>query len=111
MKRAFLHIALCIALCLPLCGAKHQSDIATDFLGSLMNSALMFRPKGEVRNELAAASIHIAPDEWIEIAQVFMDVMRVIQRSGERRSVHIARLKAQGIEVTDVPGGAKWKRI
>ena len=98
MKRVFLHISLCIALCLPLCGAKRQSDIATDFLGSLMNSALMFRPKGEVRNELAAASIHIAPDEWIEIAQVFMEVVQVIQKSGKRREAHLAKLKAQGIE-------------
>ena len=98
MKRAFLHVALCIALCLPLCGAKRQTDIATDLLGSLMNSALMFRPKGEVRNELAEASIHIAPDEWVEIAQVFMEVVQVIQKSGKRREAHLAKLKAQGIE-------------
>ncbi len=98
MKRAFLHIILCIALCLPLSGARQRPDIAAERLGSLVNAALTFRPKGEVQNELAAASIHIAPDEWIEIAQVFMEVVQVIQKSGKRREAHLAKLKAQGIE-------------
>ena len=29
----------------------------------------------------------------------------------DRPSAFFAALKEQGIEITDVPGGAKWKRI
>ena len=98
MRSVGISIAAMMAV-MSLSVVTQQPTIAqADFLGELVNSAVRFNPKGDVRRELAASSVQIRPDEWIEIAQVFMDVMRVIQRSGERRSVHIARLKAQGIE-------------
>lgn len=78
--------------------ARKSAVAQADFLGELMNSVMMFSPKGDMRKGLAASSLQLRPDEWIETAQVFMEVMQVVRRSGERRKAHLARLKSQGIE-------------
>ena len=69
-----------------------------DVLGALMNAAVNFQPKGEMMKGLSPASLRVEPQEWMEIAQAFTDVMQVIQKSGERRAVYLAKLRAQGIE-------------
>ena len=73
-------------------------SVPQDVLGALMNAAVNFQPKGEGLEGLPAISLQIAPAEWLEIAQAFTEVMQVIQKSGERRAVYLAKLKAQGIE-------------
>ena len=73
-------------------------SVPQDVLGALMNAAVNFQPKGEGLEGLPATSLQIAPAEWLEIAQAFTEVMQVIQKSGERRAVYLAKLKAQGIE-------------
>ena len=85
-------------LTLTRCNAQLPQVAHADFLGSLISSAVMFTPKGDVGKGLDASSVQIRPDEWMEIAQTFMDVMQVIHNSGKRRAAHLARLKAQGIE-------------
>ena len=97
MKRAFLGIVMAATL-LSLCDARQIPVAQADFFGALMDSAVMFSPKGEVGKGLSASSIRIRPDEWVEVCQVFMDVMQVIQRSGKRREAYLAKLKVQGIE-------------
>ena len=69
-----------------------------DVLGALMNAAVNFQPMGEGLKGLSPASLRIEPQEWMEIAQAFTDVMQVIQKSGQRRAAYLAKLKAQGIE-------------
>ncbi len=98
MKRFLAYIAVIAGLCLSHCAMSQQSSGTADFIGALINSALMFRPKGADYDKSAAITIDIAPHEWFEIGQVFVEVMQVIQLSAERREVHLAKLKAQGIE-------------
>ena len=57
-----------------------------DVLGALMNAAVNFQPKGEMLKGLSPASLRVEPQEWLEIAQAFTDVMQVIQKSGQRRA-------------------------
>jgi len=98
VKRAVASIVAAVAL-MSLPGTAQQSAVAqADFLGEFVSSSMRFSPRGEAGRELAASPVQIRPDEWIETAQVFMEVIQVIQRSGERRKVHLAKLKAQGIE-------------
>lgn len=73
-------------------------SVPQDVLGALMKAAVNFRPTGADLKGLPATSLQIAPDEWLEIGQAFTAVMQVIQKSGERRAVYLAKLKAQGIE-------------
>ena len=73
-------------------------SVPQDILGALMNAAVNFQPMGEGLKGLSPASLRIEPQEWMEIAQAFTDVMQVIQKSGQRRAAYLAKLKAQGIE-------------
>ena len=97
LKSAAISAAI-LTMGLMSCDAQLPPVAHADFLGSLVNSAVMFSPKGGAGKGLAASSVQIRPDEWMEIAQVFMEVMQVIQNSGKRRETYLAKLKAQGIE-------------
>ena len=77
---------------------KKKSVAPADMLGALMNAALTLQPTGVAGKGLSPASLNISPTEWIEIGQAFTEVIKVIRKSGERRTAHLARLKAQGIE-------------
>ena len=47
---------------------------------------------------VSLASLQISPAEWLEIGQAFTEAMKVIRKSGERRTAYLAKLKAQGVE-------------
>ena len=98
MKTFWASAAAVAILSLGQCHAQFSGIAQGDFLNSLVNSALTFSPKGEIGKELDAAAVQIRPEEWMEMAQAFMEAVQVIQRSGKRREVHLAKLKAQGIE-------------
>jgi len=72
--------------------------VPQDVIGTLMNAAVSVQPKGVDIKGLSPASLQMTPAEWIEVGQAFTEVMQVIERSGERRAAHLAKLKAQGIE-------------
>jgi hypothetical protein len=77
---------------------KRTAAGAQDVLGALMNAALTFQPTGMAGKGLSPASLAISPAEWVEIAQVFPAVLKVIRASGARRTAYLAKLKAQGVE-------------
>ena len=91
------------ALCVNAEGTQKRSEpvaatVPQDVLGALVNSALTMQPKDAVGKNLPPAGLDISPAEWVEVGQAFTDVMKVIKKSGVRRSAYLAKLKAQGIE-------------
>ena len=98
MKRLLGSVAAVAVLALAQCHAQFPGIAQSDFIDSLVNSALTFSPKGASGGGLDAAAVQIRPEEWMEIAQAFVEAMQVIHISGKRREAHLAKLKAQGIE-------------
>jgi hypothetical protein len=98
MRRAFALTAVFVLLMSFPCVARQSAAAQMDFIGDLVNSVVMFAPKGELSSEFSASPVRIFPEEFAEMAQVFIEAVQVLQRSGERRRAHLLRLRAQGIE-------------
>ena len=90
--------AATLAICFTAGAAPQQASAPQDLLGTLMDAAVSFQPRGPAMKGLSPASLQISPQEWLEIGQAFTEVTQVIKKSGVRRAAYLAKLKAQGFE-------------
>ena len=79
-------------------GVMPQGGVTPEMINALVDAALRFQPKGAAGKGLPAVTMRFSPADMAEIGQVFSEVVQVIERSGARRTAHLAKLKAQGIE-------------